>query len=510
MFSLYDYIEQHGELQNSAELARDLGVDHQELVGQIKSLELQHKVVSTIQESLTYTLSKEGQTLLSKGISPPFSLWSILETDKSVKDAQSILGKEYGKALGAAKHLGWVKVSNNPEGPVLSRATSISSDPIVDALQKFSSPLVFTGSSKQIKQQVDDFFTTLLPLSLRNLKPYLTETKLKFFSVAKGEKFYDDRKTVPEVTLDLLSLSPEDLAKIDFKPRNLQCLGKQPEGNGGAMHPLMQMRSVFRRIFMSMGFEEMPTDRYVENSFYNFDALFQPQHHPARDAHDTFFLSRPASCNTLPEEYKQRVQKMHEEGGHGSIGWRYEWSEVEAKKNILRTHTTAVSSRMLYKLAQNGFKPCKMFSIDRVFRNETVDATHLAEFHQVEGIVAGKNLSLGHLIGVISEFFKKLGMTDLKFKPTFNPYTEPSMEIFAYHDGLGKWVEIGNSGMFRPEMLLPMGLPEDVSVAAWGLSLERPTMIMFGIPKIRDLFGHKVDLSLAHTSRLPRLKKVLS
>lgn len=122
---------------------------------------------------------------------------------------------------------------------------------------------------------------------------------------------------------------------------------------------------------------------------------------------------------------------------------------------------------------QGEFKPVKYFSIDRVFRNETLDATHLAEFHQIEGVVANYNLTLGDLIGTLYEFFKKLGITQLKFKPAYNPYTEPSMEIFCYHEGLKKWIEIGNSGMFRPEMLLPMGLPEDVNVIAWGLSLER-------------------------------------
>ena len=132
------------------------------------------------------------------------------------------------------------------------------------------------------------------------------------------------------------------------------------------------------------------------------DALFQPQQHPARDSHDTFFCSKPARTPTIPMDYLARVKKMHEVGGMGSIGYRYDWSEDETRKNILRTHTTAVSSRMLYKLAQQKpFKPMRYFSIDRVFRNESLDATHLAEFHQVEGVVADKNLTLGHLIGTI-------------------------------------------------------------------------------------------------------------
>lgn len=119
---------------------------------------------------------------------------------------------------------------------------------------------------------------------------------------------------------------------------------------------------------------------------------------------------------------------------------------AEAQKNLLRTHTTAVSSRMLYKLAQGGFRPAKYFSIDRVFRNEAVDRTHLAEFHQIEGLICDRGLTLGHLIGVLNEFFRRLGMSRIKFKPAYNPYTEPSMEIFSYSEELGKWMEVGNSG----------------------------------------------------------------
>lgn len=187
---------------------------------------------------------------------------------------------------------------------------------------------------------------------------------------------------------------------------------------------------------------------------------------------------------------------------------RYSWKNEEALKNVLRTHTTANSARMLYQLAQQKqFKPTKLFSIDRVFRNETLDATHLAEFHQVEGVIADYDVTLGDLIGVFAEFFKKLGITELEFKPAFNPYTEPSMEIFCYHNGLGKWIELGNSGMFRPEMLLPMGLPENVRVIAWGLSLERPTMIKYGLTNIRDLVGPKVDLEMVQKSPACRLDK---
>jgi len=291
-----------------------------------------------------------------------------------------------------------------------------------------------------------------------------------------------------------------------FRPANLNADGIPPQG--GHLHPLLKVRKEFRSIFLELGYEEMPTNNFVESSFWNFDALFQPQSHPARDAHDTFFLSDPAETLIIPQDYLERVQEMHERGGHGSIGWRYNWQESEARKNILRTHTTAVSSRMLYRLAQQPvFSPKKYFSIDRVYRNETLDQTHLAEFHQIEGLVADYNLSLAHLIGAIKQFFERYGVKNLKFKPAYNPYTEPSLEIFGYHPGLKKWVEIGNSGMFRPEMLLPMGLPPDVRVIAWGLSLERPTMIKYKINNIRDLLGHKVDIASIKRSPICRFDK---
>ncbi|KAJ7954416.1 Phenylalanine--tRNA ligase alpha subunit [Quillaja saponaria] len=99
--------------------------------------------------------------------------------------------------------------------------------------------------------------------------------------------------------------------------------------------------------------------------------------------------------------------------------------------------------------------------------------THLAEFHQIKGLVCDRGLTLCNLMEVLQDFFSRLGMTKLKFKPAYNPFTEPSMEIFSYHECF-----------------------KNVCVIAWGLSLERPTMIMYRIDNIRDLLGHKVDLGL--------------
>lgn len=206
-----------------------------------------------------------------------------------------------------------------------------------------------------------------------------------------------------------------------------------------------------------------------------------------------------ANTEKFYPDYFKTVKDYHEVGGSGSIGWKYKWSSQEAEKNILRTHTTAVSARMLQKLAEDYkktgvFKPKKYFSIDRVFRNESLDNTHLCEFHQIEGVVADYNLGLGHLLGTIEDYFKKFGIDKLRFKPTFNPYTQPSMECYAYNKLSKKWLEIGNSGLFRPEMLRPMGLPENVQVLGWGFSLERPAMIHYQLGNIRELFGSEVNI----------------
>ncbi len=257
----------------------------------------------------------------------------------------------------------------------------------------------------------------------------------------------------------------------------------------GKKHFLKEMTGLIKQIFIEMGFKEMKSD-YVETCFWNFDNCFMRQDHPNREIMDTYFLKYP-SKGRIPEDLSKIIKSVHEDGWKtGSKGWGGEWSKKEAEKLILRTHTTATTFRMLSKC----FKPpYKFFSVDRIFRNETLDFKHLHEFHQVEGvIVADKPLSLANLIAVLKEFYKKMGVKKLRFKPTYNPYTEPSMEIFAYLPKLKKWVELGNSGVFRPEVLLPHGITKPV--IAWGLGLERLAMLCYGIDDIRQVYGHFVDV----------------
>lgn len=382
--------------------------------------------------------------------------------------------------------------------------------------------IMMDKATKLVKKQVDSITDTvqlhLKSISAGNMtgiddklkqeykkRKLVQEVVIKSFVLSKGSEFSTEIKKL-EVDITTEMLQSGSWQNLKFRDLNFDALGAPPEC--GYLHPLLQVRSEFRQIFLEMGFTEMPTDKFIESSFWNFDALFVPQQHPARDAHDTFFISDPKSSSNFPMDYLKKVKKVHSKGGYGSQGYGYDWKIEEAQKNLLRTHTTAVSARMLQKLAQQKkFEPVKYFSIDRVYRNETLDATHLAEFHQVEGVIADYNLKLSDLIGVINKFFSKLGITELNFKPAYNPYTEPSMEIFCYHKGLKKWIEIGNSGVFRPEMLLPMGLPESVNVIAWGLSLERPTMIKYDYSNIRDLVGPKVDLQMVQNTPLCRLEK---
>ncbi|KAN0063317.1 Phenylalanyl-tRNA synthetase, beta subunit, cytoplasmic [Thecaphora frezii] len=353
----------------------------------------------------------------------------------------------------------------------------------------------------EVKEQLEEVLQTgtvangddkkLAELRKRKL---VATRKLVYFAVGKGAQFATKVQKL-ETDLSFEMLQSGSWKTAPFKKYNFDAEGAV--ATSGALHPLLKVREEFRNIFFEMGFTEMPTDRFVESSFWCFDSLFVPQQHPARDVQDTFFIKDPAYAEEIPEDYLKRVTQVHQEGGFGSLGYRYPFDRKVTERLVLRTHTTAVSSAMLYKIANQpgGFKPAKLFSIDRVFRNEAVDATHLAEFHQVEGVVADYNITLGDLIGFMEIFFRKMGVTDLRFKPAYNPYTEPSLEIFSYHKGLKRWVEVGNSGMFRPEMLRPMGLPEGVNVLGWGLSLERPTMIRYAVKDIRELVGHKVPIS---------------
>ncbi|SGY95343.1 BQ5605_C036g11487 [Microbotryum silenes-dioicae] len=487
------------------------GVEEQNaLKAALDSLVAKEMISCQQRSSDVHFLSLEGASIADAG-SHEYLVWSSLDanTPLSAKEIEARVGKDVAKVgQGKAMKNKWVKKQG--DGFVKAAET------VHDATREQMIQIKTTGTLPDEKELAD----------LRKRK-LIEKKKTFYFSIDKGLKFATTiEKLETDLTVELLNSYVGILfgglrrwliddgtsymncsgawEKSNFKKYNFEAEGAPT--NGGALHPLMKVREEFRNIFFEMGFTEMPTNRFVESGFWNFDALYVPQQHPAREVQDTFYLKDPVASSGFPQDYYERVKKTHEVGGYGSTGYCYPFSKEETSRLVLRTHTTSVSAAMLYKIANQpgGFKPSKLFSIDRVFRNETVDATHLAEFHQVEGVIADYNLTLADLIGFMEVFFKKMGVTNLRFKPAYNPYTEPSLEIFSWHQGLNKWVEIGNSGMFRPEMLEPMGLPADVRVHGWGLSLERPTMIRYGISNIRDLLGHKVPLEMIEKSAAVR------
>ncbi|XP_012889708.1 PREDICTED: phenylalanine--tRNA ligase alpha subunit isoform X1 [Dipodomys ordii] len=380
---------------DSAELAAQLGVEHQAVVGAVKSLQALGEVIEAeLRSTKRWELTAEGEEMAREGSHEA----RVFQSVPAEGLAQSELMRLPSGKVGFSKAMSnkWIRVDKSAaEGPRVFRTVEGIDDEVQRRLQ-----LVQGGQAEKLAEKERS--------ELRKRK-LLTEVTLKTYWVSKGKAFSTSiSKQEAELSPDMISSG--SWQNRSFKPYNFAARGVPPDS--GHLHPLLKVRSQFRQIFLEMGFTEMPTDNFIESSFWNFDALFQPQQHPARDQHDTFFLRDPAEALQLPMDYVQRVKRTHSQGGYGSQGYKYSWKLDEAKKNLLRTHTTSASARALYRLAQKKpFTPAKYFSIDRVFRNETLDATHLAEFHQIEGVVADHGLNLGHLMGVLREFFTKLAIT---------------------------------------------------------------------------------------------------
>ena len=493
--TILEILKEKGEI-NSLNLAEELKLDHQNVIGIINALEIKEVIKTEPIEKSLISLTDAGKNCLQKG-APDIQIFKELKEkgDQTKSDLSSNIGKNIlSHGFNLAMKSKSITYDKNTDKISLKITELPKKDELQETMKKFSECL---DPSKYEPKLIKDYL---------KIYKFIKINQHKSFNIKPGKNFeIGNFKLKNELTNDLLMNN--EYEKEKFSKYNYNALGKQVKN--GALHRLLCVRSQIREIFLEQGFEEMPTNNFVESSFWNFDALFQPQQHPSRELHDTFFLSHPAKANTEKycPEYFNKVKEMHEKGGFGSEGWKYDWKAEEAEKNILRTHTTAVSSRVLFKMAEDykktgKFIPKKYFSIDRVFRNESLDNTHLAEFHQIEGFIADYDIGLSHLIGTVEQYFKRLGLDKLRFKPAYNPYTEPSMEIFAWNPTDKKWIEIGNSGVFRPEMLLPMGLPPSVSVIAWGFSLERPAMIHYHLKNIRDLFGHEVNIKHTQESSM--------
>ncbi|MGQ9538456.1 MAG: phenylalanine--tRNA ligase subunit alpha [Candidatus Bathycorpusculaceae bacterium] len=297
------------------------------------------------------------------------------------------------------------------------------------------------------------------------------------------------KTAVEEVT----QLTPELITSGKWRKMKLQKYNiRAPTAKTwpGKKHPYLQFIDEVKEKLVTLGFKEM-TGPTVEVSFFNFDALYMPQDHPAREIFGIYFVKAPkyGNLNAYGKALKN-VKNTHENGWKtGSTGWRYKYSLKEAARLILRGHGTCQSVRTL--LSKDLEVPGRYFSIVRCYRPEVVDKTHLTEFNQVEGIVVDKDLTLRDLLGVLEKFAMEIAGADaVKFKPDYFPFTEPSVELSAYKKGYG-WIEFGGSGIFRPEVTLPLGV--DVPVIAWGLGIDRLYMLKAGIDDIRLIFTQDLD-----------------
>ncbi|MFT4883402.1 MAG: phenylalanyl-tRNA synthetase alpha chain [Natronomonas sp.] len=297
-------------------------------------------------------------------------------------------------------------------------------------------------------------------------------------------------ETVGEVTPDLLTSG--EWEDVEFTEYNVEADAETV--HGGKEHILRQTANRVKDVLVGMGFQEMEGP-HADAEFWINDCLFMPQDHPARTHWDQFALDVPP-MESIPEDLLERVEDAHRNGvGEDGDGYHSPWTPEVAKQVDLRGHTTSLSMRYLSGFAQGDLEPPqRYFSVEKVYRNDTLDPTHLLEFFQIEGWVMAEDLSVRDLMGTFTEFYEQFGITDIEFKPHYNPYTEPSFELFGKHPETGELIEIGNSGIFREEVLTPLGVECDVM--AWGLALERLLMLMYGFEDIRDVHGTLCDLDL--------------
>lgn len=286
----------------------------------------------------------------------------------------------------------------------------------------------------------------------------------------------EEKKQIAEIT-------PELLQSGEWKDADIRAFDVTLESNTprtGRSHPMQELIERIRRVFLEMGFSEL-VDDYVQTAGWNMDALFIPQDHPAREMQDTFYLDNPRKIKLDPKLLKD-WKAIHEHGGDTeSTGWGGEFDPEISQKGLLRTHTTV---NTIQYLAKNPEKSCRVFAIDRVFRKESIDKTHLPEFHQIEGIIMEPGANLGMLVSTLKTFYQKMGYPEVRVRPAYFPYTEPSLEVEV--KWRGKWLELGGAGIFRPEVTEPLGIKDPV--CAWGMGLERLAMLVLGLDDIRQLY----------------------
>jgi phenylalanyl-tRNA synthetase alpha chain len=452
------------------------------------------KILSLTQEKTKYVdLSINGIVYLKSGlperrlintlikIKKPIEFKNLKEIEKTTK----LNKNEIMASIGTLKAKRRIEINNGK--------ISISNN-VQELIKKFPEEIFLESLPKETESLDKKELEVLKTLQKRKqIIETKTKSETKFELTNLGKEVLEFLKTYSEKEF-IESLTPKMINEEKWRGRifrRYDIESNVPSIYGGKRHFVNQSIDYARKIWSEMGFEEM-TGNLTQPGFWNFDALFTAQDHPAREIQDTFFIKDIKA--ELPEkEIVNQVKIAHEKGTKGSKGWQYNWSEEEAKKLCLRTHTTCLSAQTLSKLRDSKEKKGKYFAIGKCFRNETIDWSHGFEFNQTEGIVIDENANFRNLLGYLKEFAKKMGYEKIRFRPHYFPYTEPSLEGDVWNEERKEWTEVFAAGIFRPEVTEPL-LGKPIPVLAWGPGFDRMVMMLYNIKDLRSLYKNDLDM----------------
>jgi phenylalanyl-tRNA synthetase alpha chain len=495
-----------GRVLSIGELAEKLGLDQATIFGASTSLEGKALISVHESEERYYKLTEEGKKCSKSGLPERILIDFIMERKggrgevEDIKNELHLSDDDATIALGWLKRKGWATTTREAMKLYLKATSKPHKDSQEELITNLSKVPEISMSA------LDEEHRTAAELLVKRKLADITIRKTRSLEITdRGVEIAKHGMTVSE---EVTQLTSEMIRSGEWKEANFKTFDVSASAEPtfiAKYHPIIELIQEVREIFLELGFEEIKGN-LVESAFWNFDALFQPQDHPAREMHDTFYLSSPSKAKLPEQSMVKRVAQTHEDGWEtGSTGWRYKWSKDIAQQVVLRTHTTATTVKYL---ALHPNPPVKVFSVDRVYRNEKVNYKHLAELHQIEGIIMDKDASLADLMGILKEFYHRLGLDKVRFWPSYFPYTEPSAEAVAFVErkgtgqngketGTGRWLELGGMGVFRPEVTLPLGVK--YPVLAWGQGLERLFMIKTEEADIRT--PYKNELSWLRATR---------
>ncbi len=462
------------------------GLDRTSVLRALEFLSNKNMITLNIESEKIIELGINGILYLKQGL-PERKLINLISEKNSIslEEAKKLTGlndDEIKVSIGVLKRKALIKLING--NLVLSGSKEEVSHKSLDEKFLESLPKKFEELEAEEKYAFEN---------LKNRKNIISiqDKKITKFSISDiGNKLMKENLEAENL---IESVSPELLKSELWKGkkfRRYDIESNVPKIYGGKRHFVNQAIDYAKKIWLEMGFKEMDGD-LVQSGFWNFDALFTAQDHPVRELQDTFFI-KDKKAKHLDKKLIKQVKQAHEGKIKGSKGWMEPWNENESKKVVLRTHTTCLSVIKLKEIAKNKEFPAKYFALGKCFRNETIDWNHSFEFNQTEGIVVDENANFRQLIGYLTEFFRKMGYENIRIRPGYFPYTEPSLEIDVYHTVNKKWVELGGAGMFRPEVTIPI-LGKHVPVLAWGPGFDRIIMEYFNISDLRDMYKNDIN-----------------